>query len=633
MADASDPTAEPVRVLVVSATEADARDLADSLATQEGIVVASVTSEEVPNTVSPQQVDCIVSDHSQSLDADSSIDERLRERTDIVHVRFIDDVDREPTGKWPSDGTTVPLSKPPSDQLEVLGACIRTIALQRSSATLRHALQAFLWELTDELMDAPTQDAIVERICERLAHSDHFEGAWICDRQPDSEILAIAGLDSDRVAELNERFGPDTDAPWVCTADERTGHVYPPAGGDQGRTDGRQVDIALASVPLLHRHIVYGVLTVVQEPPDSRRDLTAALAPLTSFGRTVGQALAIAEMQTQGETVQQAIEQADPAMAILAGDGTIEYVNAAFESVYGYPKSEAIGSSAELLVPEDTDSATLLSQVQEGSPWREEVVKYDKHGRRFYADLSVAAVPVEGGTRQKYAVVASDITELKEREQRLLVLNRVLRHNLRNDMNAIIGRAQLIANESIADPESVATDIVDVGSNLVSIGEKVRRAAKALDRTADQHEIVLVDLLNQVAEDLTEQYPSGTVDVDVPPNAVIESNRQQLELVVFNLVENGLEHGGNDPTVEISLSREGTRDAAVRLTIRDDGPGIPAHELDALETGDETPLEHGSGLGLWLVDAAVTTLGGELSFETDENGTTVRVDVPGLREP
>lgn len=633
MADASDPTADSVRALVVSETEAGARGLAEGLATQERLVVEPVASDEVLNTIDAQRVDCVVSDHSRIMGDDVSIEERLREQTDIVYVPVVDFNDWDHTGKRLADETTVPLPKPPSGQLAVLGNCIQTIALHRSSATLkRRALQAFLWELTDELVDAPTQDAIVKRVCERLAGSDHFDGAWICDRQPDPEIRAIAGLEYDRVEQLHDTLEADTGAPWIRAADDRNGHVYAPDDGEHDRKDGRQVDIALASAPLLHRRIVYGVLNVARERPGSRADLSAALAPLTSFGRTVGQALATAEMQTQGETVQQAIEQADPAIAILAEDGTIEYVNAAFESVYGYPKSEAIGSSAELLVPEDIDPTTLLSQVREDSPWREEIVQYGKHDRRFYADLSVAAVPVEGGTRQKYAAVASDITSLKEREQRLEVLNRILRHNLRNDMNVIMGCAKLIADESISDPDSVAADIYDVASDLVAMSEKVRKAASALDQTNEQEEIVLVDLLDRVVEDLTTQYPTGTVDVDVPTEIVIDSNRRQLELVLSNLVENGLEHGGENPTVEISLSRQGTRDETVCLSIRDDGPGIPDHELDPLEKGEETPLEHGSGFGLWLVDAAVTTLGGELSFVTDEGGTTVRVDIPGLIE-
>ncbi|WP_197428665.1 HAMP domain-containing histidine kinase, partial [Halapricum sp. CBA1109] len=52
----------------------------------------------------------------------------------------------------------------------------------------------------------------------------------------------------------------------------------------------------------------------------------------------------------------------------------------------------------------------------------------------------------------------------------------------------------------------------------------------------------------------------------------------------------------------------------------------PDDELDAIDSGTETPLRHGTGLGLWQLTWAVRTMGGELSFDTDD-GTTVTFTV------
>jgi signal transduction histidine kinase len=49
-----------------------------------------------------------------------------------------------------------------------------------------------------------------------------------------------------------------------------------------------------------------------------------------------------------------------------------------------------------------------------------------------------------------------------------------------------------------------------------------------------------------------------------------------------------------------------------------------------IEEGKETDLEHGSGIGLWLVEWGATALGGDVSYETGPEGTTATVELPGM---
>jgi sensor histidine kinase regulating citrate/malate metabolism len=67
----------------------------------------------------------------------------------------------------------------------------------------------------------------------------------------------------------------------------------------------------------------------------------------------------------------------------------------------------------------------------------------------------------------------------------------------------------------------------------------------------------------------------------------------------------------------------------VDVEVADQGPGIPDCELEALRSGDERALLHGSGIGLWLVNWLVTFLDGTLRFEgNDPCGTVVTMTLP-----
>lgn len=67
----------------------------------------------------------------------------------------------------------------------------------------------------------------------------------------------------------------------------------------------------------------------------------------------------------------------------------------------------------------------------------------------------------------------------------------------------------------------------------------------------------------------------------------------------------------------------------VAVTVADDGPGVPEHEIEAIEAGRETALEHGSGLGLWIVHWAAASVGGDVSFaDREPRGTVATLRFP-----
>ena len=102
------------------------------------------------------------------------------------------------------------------------------------------------------------------------------------------------------------------------------------------------------------------------------------------------------------------------------------------------------------------------------------------------------------------------------------------------------------------------------------------------------------------------------------------------EVVVQNLVDNALIHGGQGAAVDVELRIEA--EVAV-LVVRDDGIGIPAQHLpyvfQRFYRGDASRTGPGSGLGLALVKHIVEAHGGDVVAESDgQRGTLLRVRLP-----
>lgn len=103
-----------------------------------------------------------------------------------------------------------------------------------------------------------------------------------------------------------------------------------------------------------------------------------------------------------------------------------------------------------------------------------------------------------------------------------------------------------------------------------------------------------------------------------------------LSLLLTNLVENAILHSQSaEPTARITVSESPAATTEVRFEIRDDNDPIPEHEIETPRAGEETPLQHGQGIGLWIVYWCVRKLHGEIDFEYDD-GNVLTVVLPAI---
>jgi signal transduction histidine kinase len=250
-------------------------------------------------------------------------------------------------------------------------------------------------------------------------------------------------------------------------------------------------------------------------------------------------------------------------------------------------------------------------------------------GRRQF-QYSVSAVDAPSGDDQERdpvarAVVFRDVTERRTQEQRLAVLNRILRHNVRNRLDVVLANADRI------DDDTLRTDIRDNAAELVELGKKAREAERLMEnRTASPEPVDLV----AIGRDIVEQYRTADSESELtltcPDELSICSYPAIIRRLLSELVDNAISHNTEStPCVEVTV--RSCDDSTAEIVVADNGPGIPDRERAVLTDGTETQLKHGRGIGLWTVKWAVTQLGGDIVFgENDPDGSIVTVRLPDV---
>jgi PAS domain S-box-containing protein len=313
------------------------------------------------------------------------------------------------------------------------------------------------------------------------------------------------------------------------------------------------------------------------------------------------------------ETARQGITIADARQ----DDEPLIYANDAFERMTGYPTGETLGRNCRFLQGPETDEETVAEirrAVDDQRPVVVELLNYRKDGTPFWNRLEIVPVRDETGAVTHWLGLQRDVTQRREREERLAVLDRVLRHNIRNRMNVIRSRAELLREEYNGD-ESIET-IIEAADDLTSISEQVRRFQNLVSvRDHDLEPRDLVPVLETAVTALRERNPEATVRLDCPDEAVAGVHATlpaALGQVLEFATERDRRPGADTPDLTVRVAVEGE---SVAVELLDHAGTIPNEDLNAIGRGSETPLQHSRGLELWLIRWAVLTSDGSLSVE------------------
>jgi len=344
-----------------------------------------------------------------------------------------------------------------------------------------------------------------------------------------------------------------------------------------------------------------------------------------------------ARLDERGEIYRAVIDASFDQVFRVDTEGRFSYNSESVTELLGYAREELDGKPVSVLHPDEEAverGMELFDRVLAGETVEDRYVPLEtKAGDIIYVDVRGtpiydSQVPPDERTADDIVAVQGmtrDATDRKRRDGLISVINRVLRHNLRNDVGVINGYAEMLEDDLDGTQQTLARRVRTTSGRLLDLSETAQKLENNLDSPNERQSIDLCAMVDRVVDQQREAYPDASIAVSVSDHVVVESS-PRLETGIWELVDNAAKHGGESPDVEIEIERT---DSHVVCVVRDDGPGIPELERSVLETGEETSLVHGRGLGLWLVYWIVTGLDGSVSvIEPRSGGSAIELRLP-----
>ena len=338
------------------------------------------------------------------------------------------------------------------------------------------------------------------------------------------------------------------------------------------------------------------------------------------------------------------------ALVAVDSTGNITTFNAAAEELFGIRSRDALGRSLESVATIVDEGGTDLSASltkPSGTPWGAAAVVVRDPGTRIPVALSSGGLSRPGGPPVGAVYVLRDMRREREAERAKSELLSNISHELRTPLVPIKGYAELLLRRKVpaAKARESLEEIVDAADRLELVVQRLLDVAaqEATPLNVRLEPVAVRPLLESVVgrwkARVDSRHPiTRRVSRNLPE---LNGDRRLLERCLDELVDNAVKFSPSGGAVVVTAARSpngvasGSGAAAVELSVRDHGIGIPADRLEGIfedfAQGDSSPTRQfgGLGLGLALVRRIVDAHGGELVCETAPGeGSTFSMVLP-----
>ena len=353
------------------------------------------------------------------------------------------------------------------------------------------------------------------------------------------------------------------------------------------------------------------------------------------------------ERAQQTERLSEAVTHNMPAGLLLVNSaGLVTSANPAAEMALGV-KALAFRRYSEVLGENSALSQLIAGCLEQGRTFRREEVEYMAPSHEL-RQLGVTISPILRGSSEVTGAICllSDLTELaalqkqihmKENLAALGELSAGIAHEFKNALATISGYAQMIRSETKPGTElrEHGEKILEQTRDLAHVVTEFLKFARPLDLADEQ--VTLRPLIDRILTEVSEVLP------DVPFTCEgefgdVSGDDALLRQAILNLARNAAEAATDNPgggrviirgEVEQSGAMQGQR-----ISISDNGPGIPADALTKIFMPFYTTKTNGTGLGLAVVQKIIVQHGGTIEARNQsQGGAEFILWLPFVREP
>jgi PAS domain S-box-containing protein len=317
-------------------------------------------------------------------------------------------------------------------------------------------------------------------------------------------------------------------------------------------------------------------------------------------------------------------------------EGGIHYVNKTWGSYFEAPAFEPLGHAwIDYFHDEDRERAISLWQkcVQESTPFTGQFRLKTITGEYRHYLLASAPLMADDGTVEMWAGVGTDITEMKQAEETLVLANDELQsfsysvsHDLKAPLNAINGLTTMLLSDHgdklDFDARRYLERICASSEHMAGLIDDLLKLAQLSVMESQPREIDLSLICDEIVLGLRENEPHRNIEIQIDPNMTLHADARLMQVAMTNLISNAWKFTQKSNSPYIHVGRH-VHNGGVVYFVKDNGVGFDMRYADKLfgvfqrlHSSKEFP---GTGIGLATVRRIITRHTGKIWVKAKPN--------------